>query len=91
MTVSLIFMDALLDSLLSQFGFGVLSLILGLFIWIIFSGYYDLDVVYSLALAGIPFTMYIINIGNQFFWLLGVIVIFYGIILFSAFRGLLRG
>ena len=83
------FFDLLFASLTSQFGFGILAAILGLFIFIVFTGFWGLDIVYSSALAFIPFVIYIINLGNQFFWLFGIIAMVYGIILWASFKGLL--
>lgn len=91
MTFTLPFLDALMSGLSSQFGFGVLAVLLGISVYILFSSLFGLDVVYSVALGGLPFVVYIINLGNQFFWLLGVLVIFYGIILWAAFKNVLRG
>lgn len=89
--IRLTFLDALFSSFINQFGFGGVAIICGIVIFILFAAFFELDVVYSVALGGIPFVVYIVNLGNQFFWLLGVLVIFYGIILFSAFKNFLQG
>lgn len=91
MSFTLPFIDGLFSLLIDQFTFGVLTVILAIGVFILFSSFFQLDIVYSVALSGVPFIVYIINLGNEFFWLLGVLVIFYGLILFSAFKSFLRG
>lgn len=85
------FLPQVVTFLTNSMGFGGLSLICGMFLFIFLAGYMNLDTVYALALSGVPFVVYIMNLGNSFYWLLGVLVILYGLMLVYAVRKLISG
>ena len=89
--VGLPFLESLIGGLGSQFGLGILSLLFGIVGMLICMSLLNLNIIYSLSLTGWIYIVYIINLGNQFFWLLGVLVIIYGIILFFGLKRLFGG
>lgn len=89
--IGLPFLDSVMNVLGSQFGLGILSLLLGVVGMIMCMSLLNLNIIYSLSLTGWIYIVYIINLGNQFFWLLGVLVLIYGIILFFGLKRLFGG
>ena len=78
-------------NLTSLFGLGVLTVIAGIILMIICLSILQMDFIYSSAVSGIPFWIWAINVGNQFLWLLGVLVIVYGIVLYTGIKRLISG
>ncbi len=83
------FLSELQSLFISAFGNHIfLYLIVGLFIFLIYTGICKLNILNSLALTLGIYVIFIMYLGSGFGWLMGVAVIIYGIILFSAMRRL---
>ncbi len=82
-------LDSWVSSLSGLFGFGLYSLLMGLLLLVVCLSYFDMDFLYAFAVGGIPFMIYIINLGNNFYWLLGGMIIVYGVLAFTGIRKLL--
>ena len=84
----LITLDSILSAITSQLGAGILAALLGVLLLVICLSLLNLDYIYSIAVSGIPFWILAINTDKTYSWLLGGLVIIYGIILFIGIKKL---
>jgi len=87
----LVTLDGIISALNSSIGAGILVTIMGVMLLVICMSMLNLDYIYSIAVAGMPFWILAINANTSYSWMLGGLVIIYGIILFMGIKKLASG
>ncbi len=84
-------LESITEQIINLFGGSTFWYIfIGIMLYLLFAGLMKIPQVQSLALVGLPFAIYMIYTNATFGWLAGVLVIIYGIMLFSAIKGLIK-